>query len=113
MKIFDRVDAMKTKPAKFLHTVTLANERDVEYFISKVNELEAAYRKTVVLAYDPEGKIIANVPSSNLEDTTDLTMGLTTLRNSLKGLVNLYGKIEANIGLAGINYSKHDNAAQV
>lgn len=108
MKIFDRVDEMKTKPAPFLHTAVLTSDRDVEYFLKKLEELEGQYRKTLVLAFDPEGKIIANVPTVNLEDTTDLSQGFSTMRNTLHGLVNQYKKVTANVGLSGVNYPHHE-----
>lgn len=112
MGIFARVDAVQPKVSPYLHTAELTKENDIEYFLKKLEEVENLYKKTVVLAYDPEGKIIANVPTRNLEDGTDLSEGLSTVRNTLKGLMNQYKKIKANIGLAGVNYAHKEGHAQ-
>ena len=108
MKIFDRVDAMKPKDVPYLHTAELTNENDVSYFVSKLQDLENQYHKTRVQAYDKEGKLLATMPTVNIEDTTDLTQGLSTLRNTLNGFVNMHKKIKADVLQAGVNYPNRE-----
>jgi ABC-type antimicrobial peptide transport system ATPase subunit len=111
MKIFDRVDAMKPKAIPYLHSAELKDERDVSYFVSKLQDLENQYHKTEVHAYDKEGKLLATLPTVNLQDTTDLTQGLSTVRNTLNGFVNMHKKIKADVLQAGINYSNREGHA--
>jgi ABC-type antimicrobial peptide transport system ATPase subunit len=111
MKIFDRVDAMKTKQVAYLHTAELKDEKDVSYFVSKLQDLENQYHKTEVHAYDKEGKLLATMPTVNIQDTTDLTQGLSTLRNTLNGFVNMHKKIKADVLQSGINYSNREGHA--
>lgn len=104
MGIFDRADKMKTPPPKSLHTAELKNAKDVEYFLKKAEEIENTYKKTEVHVYCPEGHLLSNVPTTNLEDGTDMTAGRTTMRNTLNGFLGKFDKITAHVQPAGINY---------
>lgn len=104
MGIFDRIDKTKTVAPKALHSADLKNDKDVEYFLKKAEELENLYKKTVVHVYTDKDEFVSAIPVTNLEDGTDLTEGRTTLRNTLHGLVNKHEKVKAFIQPSGINY---------
>jgi len=104
MGIFDRVDKMKTQPPKSLHTVSVTDDKGVEYFLKKAEELENQYKKTEVHVYDPDNKLVATVPTTNIEDTTDLSQGRTTLRNTVKGFLGQFKKLTLHVQPCGINY---------
>lgn len=104
MEIFDRADKMKPPPPPALHTVNVNDERGVEYFLKKAEALENQYKKTEVHVYDPDNKLIATLPTTNIEDGTDMTQGRTTLRNTLKGFLGRFKKLTLHVQPSGINY---------
>ena len=104
MGIFDRADKMKTPPPKALHTASITDDKGVEYFLKKAEEIENQYKKTEVHVYDPDNKLIATLPTTNIEDGTDMTQGRTTLRNTLKGFLGQFKKMTLHIQPSGINY---------
>jgi hypothetical protein len=106
MDIFSRVDKTKPELPSSLHTADLTDDKGVEYFLKKLDELETLYKKTEVHVYSPEEKLIAVIPSTNLEDGTDLTAGRSTMRNTLKGNLGTYKKIKVYVKQAGINYKR-------
>ena len=105
MNIFDRVDKTKKPVDPALHRAELKDERDIEYFLKKLEELEVQYRKTVVHVYDPEGNLVATLPTKSSIDQTDLSEGLSTMRNTLNGMVNKYKKVNAEVAISGLYYS--------
>lgn len=118
MKIFDRVDKMKKPDEPAIHSAVLKNEKDIEYFLKKAEDIDNKYGKTVIHVYSPEKDLIANVSLKNLEDGTDTSKygqdsNLSTIRNTLQGHVAGYGSVTANVLQAGVYYSKRENAAQV
>ena len=111
MDIFERVDKTKPKFDPVLHSAQLTDDKSVEYFLKKLQEIENKYRKTEVHAYSPEGQLLATVPTVNLEDTTDLTQGFSTMRNTLKGFVNMHKKVKADVLQSGVYYSHKEGHA--
>lgn len=108
MNIFDRIDQTKPQFDPALHRAELTNDRDVEYFLKKLEEIDNQYKKTEVHVYDPEGKLLGTLPTKNLEDTTDLTEGLSTMRNTLKGFVNANKKVKTEVVQSGVYYSHRE-----
>ena len=104
MRIFDRADKMKTPPPKSLHTASITDDKGVEYFLKKAEELENQYKKTEIHVYNPDNKLIATIPTTNIEDGTDMTQGRTTLRNTLKGFLGQFKKMTVHVQPSGINY---------
>jgi hypothetical protein len=104
MGIFDRADKMKTPPPKALHTANITDDKSIEYFLKKAEEIENQYKKTEVHVYCPDNKLLATLPTTNLEDGTDMTAGRTTLRNTLKGFLGQFKKLTLHIQPSGINY---------
>lgn len=103
----------KDSQAPWLHTANLSDEKQVEYFLAKAEDIESKYGKTVAYIYTTNDKLVATLPVLNMEDGTDLTSGPSTLRNTINGNIDLYGKVKACIGQAGVNYHYRDNPAQV
>src|SRR5271157_3650426 len=63
----------------------LGNDKEVDYFIKKLVDLEKQYHKTIVNVYAKGEGLIASLPTVSLIDGTDLTGALSTMRNTLKG----------------------------
>ena len=104
MGIFDRADKMKTPLPPSIYTTDLTDEKSIEYFLKKAEDLENQYKKTEVHTYDPDGKLLSTVPTVNLEDGTDMSAGRTTLRNTLKGHLGTYKKIKVLVMPSGVHY---------
>jgi hypothetical protein len=70
-----------------LDSRTIKNEKDVAYLIEKLYELENVYRKVRVIAKTEDDVVVAALPALSIIDGTDLTEGLSTIRNTLNGLL--------------------------